>query len=473
MSNTRDTIFKLFEELYGINLSIAANNLMRFNMSKPELENLLTMIINRKNEESDSFAITVFNLYTKAIIIQNKLLKIQRTILKSKASPLEWEDKQLSILNDAYRKIKNANDNLSQIIQLFSKTGEIVPYEDIEKINSYICEKKYSSSKYDLINALKAFNSGNLADPTCPATPYFNDKLSWAEKMFTHRYRTIPLTQKELPIVSNHIQLEIDNTDSPLIYTSSNTKNEKKIAVNQVQYYLNEAQRYANYQLTHKYDLSPKDRLAGYNLKLQLEDMINKETEHSIEKMFAGITIKDAKNPLRFIKISQPRTAKTPCSTCITRKEGKIQTYYVVVKMADNSKHLVCDLHGNTNWQDIEYIPNYIGIRTEITRSVQPLHDLGFKFNKYYGTWQIFNEEHEYIPKELEMKNISKSIIKSSTEELKTIYKSLPNRLLKSNFRGQVYSIAKLIEPYNVKTPKKDINTLYELIKWYRSIIRT
>lgn len=291
-------IRKLFEEVYGINLAIGINHLFRiigenpgFDDLKPKLEKQLINIkkIQSLTKEVSS-ATHVFKLYTKAIIIQNNLMAIQRTILKSKASPLEWEDKTLSFLNDVYRKVKGIDEKLGQILVLFAKTNEKVPESTMQEYQKYICGKEYNNVRYDLINAIKAFNSGSFPKPTgvCEI-PRFGEGLSWAEKMFTHRFRTVPLAQKE-PVSRNKI--EIDNTESPLVYNttgdSNNTNIKKKIAVNQVTHYLNEAQRYANYKLTHKYNLSPKDRLDGYSLKLELEAQIEKETEASKKKNICG-----------------------------------------------------------------------------------------------------------------------------------------------------------------------------------------
>lgn len=69
--------------------------------------------------------------------------------------------------------------------------------------------------------------------------------------------------------------------------------------------------------------------------------------------------------------------------------------------------------------------------------------------------------------KELEKEDIDSSIIKKNIDQIKEKYKSLPNRLLKSNFRGQTYSIAKTLK--KIKKIKK-INTLKQLIRWYTLI---
>lgn len=459
MSNKYTKIFKLFEEVYGFNLSIGISNLTRiinenhqYKDKKARVEKQRAHVAERiESLKSAVGAADVFKLYIKAVIIQNKLIGIQREILKSKVSPLQWEDKTLSILNDIYRKIKGIDEHLSSILKEFGKIKEPVPASVIKEFQDYVCNKEYTSCRFAIVNAIKAFNHGEYPETreTC-GVPEFGD-LEWPEKMFTHRYRTVPSTT-----ILPH-RFEIDNTESPLIYGQRGSGSTKtKVAANQVLHYLNEAQRYNNYGLTHKYNLSPKDRLDGYNLKLQLENSIDKETEKSQKNMFAGVTVADAKNPLRFIR--KVGTRAGPLRTHpINYREGK-GPVQIVIKMADGSQSLVTDLSGNTSWQDLEYIPNYLGIVSTVGQ------DFGFKFNKYYSIWLKINGD----PIAIKQKETDEdeSAVAPDKNKMKGIYTSLNNRLLKSNFRGQMYSASAA-----KGLPNSDaIQLAATIVEWYERI---
>jgi hypothetical protein len=421
-------------------------------------------------------------------------MSIQRKILKSKTSSMEWDDTTIGLLNDVYRKIKGIDTNLEIIRGYFTKIGEKVPPQILKKYTEYICQEKYNSCRFELANVMKFFGADIDTSDTCRNVSDikfdYTSKLSWAEKLFTHRFRTSKQILTELPLGNLII---LDNTDSPLLYQKSNSisKESKKyikntIRGNKIEHILKEAHSYNQYGLKHHGELSITDIARGREQKLQYWYEMDKLSDKLKEINFTTLSVDAAKQPLQFVTTKTEIHANGNCqknNSCVTIKGNVNGNVKILIKHSTtpDTYSLVKDTHGNTEWKDIEYIPNYMGIMNELRIHV---FDFGFKFNKYLAN----REKHQrnWTPKYKMVQLDSKYTVSEKTTAQSTINKykfqvseileQLPNQLLKSNFLGLMNVMATNIEEKSKNISEDsvvvdDIESLSKLFKKFKKVV--
>lgn len=507
-NNNYLSVWKHFEIIYGLNFSISINHLVSILNDNGKISNvskLTAKLTDQKNKiiekikiikeqlsnPTNAFAEKTVELYCRAVIIQYRLMSIQREILKSKASPMEWDDTTLGLLNDVYRNVKGIDANLENIRKHFTQTGEKVPAPILKKYTAYICQKDYSSCRFELTNVMKFFGT-NFEKSECKRVPDidFNAEMSWAEKLFTHRFRTSKQIQTKLP-QGNLIIL--DNTDSPLLYQKSNSiskesKNYLKNTIrgNKITDIMKEAHSYNQYGLKHHGELTITDIARGREQKLQYWYEMDKLSDKLKEMNSTTVSVDAARNPLRFITTKKSKGTNCQKTTSCVKKQNGTKTENGNVKIViqhstePETYSLIKDTHGNTEWKDVEYIPNYMGIMNELR---MPVSDFGFKFNKYLANWEKHQKKWTPKYKESVAGESLKYTVTEKTPIKKTINKfkytisetmeRLPNQLLKSNYLGLMNVMAANIEEKSKNGEEvvvDDIESLSKLIKKFSKI---
>jgi len=507
MNSNYLSVWKQFEIIYGLNFSISINHLVsilidtgkpiiELNKQKEKLTEKIKVIQTQFSNPANDFAGKTVELYCRAIIMQHALMSIQRKILKSKASSMEWDDTTIGLLNDVYRKIKGIDTNLEIIRGHFTKVGEKVPPQILKKYTEYICQAEYNSCRFELANVMKFFGADNDTSIVCRNLPdiNFNLKLSWAEKLFTHRFRTSKQILTELPLGNLII---LDNTDSPLLYQKSNSisKESKKyikntIRGNKIEHILKEAHSYNQYGLKHHGELTITDIARGREQKLQYWHEMDKLSDKLKEINFTTLSVDAAKQPLQFVTTKTEIHANGGCEKnklCVSREGNANGNVKILIKHSTkpDTYSLVKDTHGNTEWKDIEYIPNYMGIMNELQHHV---FDFGFKFNKYLANRE--KHQRDWTPKYKELKSepgkssnytvsektTTKSTINKFKFQVSEILEQLPNQLLKLNFLGLMNVMATNIEEKSKNISIEnvvvdDIESLSKLFKKFEKVV--
>jgi len=348
-----------------------------------------------RKTDPEKFPSLIFRTYLLTIVMQFKIIRMQRSITKQK-----WNDKTSARLNDIYRKCIRVDKHL-QIIQRDLVDLKVkIPADILDKYTNQVCDGATRMAlKYRLANMLRFFLTISDVTGTCSKTPEFIPhydlkKLHWSEILFLHRMHSV-LTKKS---PSGNV-ITIDNTDSPLVYYDLNPDKYYTDRVRRKTHILGilrKAHDYNQYGLKHKYYCSPQDRAN----KMNTLHVLDKEIDDWVhQKKKGGITKIDAQNPLGNTKVVNTKDVKyLPAGKSVTSTKGSGK-WSLILKHNLGAKWVLQNVCGQSTFSRFEDLPNAFGLSQILSRGSN--YDLGgYTLNKYMESWTEANKFENILQSE-------------------------------------------------------------------------